>query len=667
MPFEFRKLARRARRTAANAGVTWRYGFAVGAVLVATAVRLAFNKVLGVQNPYGTFNLAVVLAAWFGGRGPGLLAAALSALCIDWFLLRPVHRFAVPNPEESWGLAIFAVSTALIALLIGRLRELFRAKARAEEALRKSRNEERARATELQAIMDAMPAAVFIARDPECLNVVGNRWTYEMLGLPPGSNVSRSLPEGERPWTDRIMKDGKELPEAELPLQKAIATRQEVIGYEMNRVRDDGTIRNLIGNAVPIPGAGGDIQGSVAVLLDITERKQVVERLREAQKLESIGLLAGGVAHDFNNLLTVIMGSADCALLKDPSSEELPRILNASQRAAHLTSQLLAYAGKGQFFIRTFNLRDLVSGSMHVLAGAIPKRARLEVNLSPGDLPIKADPSQIELVLRNLVVNAGEAIPPQADGRIEIATSECEVTPERVLPHEQAFNAKPGRFVCLEVKDNGTGMDEATLGRLFDPFFSTKFTGRGLGLAAVYGVVRSCKGFIEVRSSHGAGTTFQVFLPAATPAAETPAAVPGVRGRQDRGHAAVLVVDDEEMVRKLACTALRSRGYEVIEARSGKDALEALGRATSLPSVVLLDLEMAPMGGEELVRILKQDYPALRIIVTSGYPEEDVRSGLPPGTVLGFLQKPYAVAALMRKVEETLDSRGPNVDAPAAA
>jgi signal transduction histidine kinase len=666
MPFGLSKtLALSVQETPAS--VISRYGFAVVAVLVATAVRLAFNRVLGVQAPQGAFTLAVVLAAWFGGRGPGLLAAVLGALSMDWFFLEHRHSLKIPRGEEILGVTIFVATAALIALLIGGLRESFRARARAEEALRRSRNQARARATELRAIMDAMPAAVFVARDPECLNVVGNRWAYEMLGLPQGCNISKSLPEGERPWTDRVMKDGKELPEAQLPLQKAAATRQEVLDYEMDRVLEDGTTQQLIGNAVPILDAGGDLQGSVAVLFDITERKRAEERLRQAQKLESIGLLAGGVAHDFNNLLTVIMGNAECALMKYPSSEELPPILTASKRAAHLTSQLLAYAGKGQFFIRTFNLRDLVSGSAHVLSASVPKSARLVYRLSPDDLLIKADPSQIEQLLSNLVVNAGEAIPPQTDGRIEIATSECEVTPERALQHAEAFNVRPGRFVCLEVTDNGTGMDEAIRDRLFEPFFSTKFTGRGLGLSAVYGVVRTCKGFIEVRSAPGAGSTFQVFLPAATRAAETSAAAPVAERRRDRGRAAVLVVDDEVTVRKLACMALRRYGYEVIEARNGRDALEALSRAASLPSVVLLEFEMAPMGGEELVRILKQDYPGLRIILTSGYPEEEVRSGFPPGAVLGFLQKPYTMAALMGTVEETLDSSGPNVDAPAAA
>ena len=541
---------------------------------------------------------------------------------------------------------------------------------RTEDALRRANSEGLARAAELQAIMDAMPVAMFMTHDPECRYLFGNRRAYELLREPPGSNLSVLAPEGKRPKAFRIIRDGHEVSPYEMPLRRAASTGEAVYDYEMDLALDDGSRDSLIGNAVPLLDAEGHPRGAVGVFIDITERKQNEERLRHAQKLGSIGLLAGGVAHDFNNLLTVIIGSADAALTKYPFCDEVRHILTASERAAHLTRQLLAYAGKGQFVTKTFNLTDLVSRSRELLLASIPKRVDLVFHLPEQELLVKADPSQIEQILMNLIINAAEAIPPQTDGRIEIATGTSDVTAERVRDHEPAYDTRPGRFVYLKVTDNGSGMDEATQAQIFDPFFSTKFTGRGLGLAAVQGIVRSCKGFIEVESSRGAGSKFQVFLPASgkQSAPEGPAASrPGPSRREERGHATILVVDDEDLVRRFACSALQSRGYQVLEAKNGRDALEVVAAASQVPSAALVDLAMPVMGGEELVPILRRDYPGMRIIVTSGYSEEDAGKRFPPGSVCSFLQKPYVVATLLQKVQESLNSGGPNEKAPAAA
>jgi CheY-like chemotaxis protein len=315
----------------------------------------------------------------------------------------------------------------------------------------------------------------------------------------------------------------------------------------------------------------------------------------------------------------------------------------------YLTKQLLAYAGKGQIVVKILDLTQLVSQSTGLLSASVPKRVSLSFNLSH-DLPyLEVDPSRMEQVLMNLVINAGESIPPKSDGRIEVLTSCCEITPDAARRHSKAYDVAPGTYVCLEVRDNGAGMDEATVAQIFEPFFSTKFTGRGLGLAAVYGIVRSSKGFIDLQSTPGAGTTFRVFLPASEKTHLTERA-PSVPNQQPGGHSTILVVDDEEMIRRLACVALGSYGYEMLEAKNGKDALQVLAEAPSLPSLVLLDLAMPVMGGDELVPILEKKYPGLKIVLTSGYPEEDARKGFQAGSIAGFLQKPYTVVTLAEKV-----------------
>ena len=445
--------------------------------------------------------------------------------------------------------------------------------------------------------------------------------------------------------------------------QGAIAGVNDGAYHREYRVRWlDGSVRWVASHGRVLFEGEGEQRRAVrfiGVNMDITDRKHADERLRQTQKLESIGLLAGGVAHDFNNLLTVIMGSASAALSERPSCEYSKSILSAAERAAYLTRQLLAYAGKGHNFIRMVNLTEVVSQCTGLLSASIPKSVALSFNLSK-DLPyLEADPSCIEQILVNLVVNAGEAIPAKADGLIEIATTSVEVTPEIARLHSRTYDVAAGRYVCLQVRDNGGGMDEATISRIFDPFFTTKFTGRGLGLAALQGIVRTAGGFVEVRSSVGSGTIFRVYLPASEK--PRPTERRGSAPREElRGTATILVVDDEEMVRTLACRTLRRYGYEVREAQDGNEALRVLEESPALPSLVLLDLSLPVMGGDELVPILRTKYPGLKILMSSGYPEEEARNLSPNGTVTVFLQKPYTGVVLAEKVAKALagDARG---------
>ncbi len=902
MGIRIRQMLRTQRSPGSEPSAGLKYGVAGLASLTALGIRIALNPVLGEYSPYLPFILAVIIAARFGGRGPGFAFTALSTVGVLFFLFEEHHLILLANHAAAAGLALFVIVGCLISLLVGHLRESLIATARAEQTLRRKRQlidlsqdaviaAEPNRcitswnlgATEMygwteadalgKVIHDLLQTKtssgisvagidesllrdgrwsgelVHIARDGRRIVVesrqvlvrddrnepvgmleinrdvterkqaeqalreseerlslaqkvarVGtfewniqtgvNRWTPEMeamYDLPPGGFAGT-----EQAWEELVHPDDR--PEAVRRVNEAMETGS--LEAEWRITCSDGTSRWLAGRAwmfrdefgepLRLVGVNIDItehkraeeavrqaseqrrlaleaarmgaweylldtgrifwdercarifgestgglvdydtalarihpddraldrearkqaisgtssgaydrecrviwpDGSlhwvashgraffegegdhrhavrfVGVSMEITDRRHAEERLRQTQKLESIGLLAGGVAHDFNNLLTVIMGSASAALARSPSDEYSKSILAASESAAALTKQLLAYAGKGMVKVELVELTELVAQTTGLLSASVTKRTHLSYRLSK-DLPcLEADPVQIEQILMNLVINAGEAIPPHSDGLIEIATSSCDVTPELARrQHSKGFDVAPGVHVCLEVRDNGAGMDEATISRIFEPFFSTKFTGRGLGLAALQGIVRTSKGFIEVRSSPGHGTTFRVYLPASKKSRLAERAPSPVR-QQQRGSSTVLVVDDEEMVRKLACMTLKQYGYEVLDAKDGRGALQLLAEAPSLPSVVLLDLAMPVMGGEELVPVLQQKYPDLKIIISSGYPEEDARQGFSPGSVAGFLQKPYTGVTLVEKIRESLsgvDRMGPGV------
>jgi PAS domain S-box-containing protein len=450
-------------------------------------------------------------------------------------------------------------------------------------------------------------------------------------------------------------------------IQQAIAGENGGAYRHEFRVKwPDGSVHWVAGHGqVLFEGTAGGSPRAVRFLgvnMDVTERKMAEERLREEQKIESIGLLAGGVAHDFNNLLTVIAGHTELALRQRPACENSQAVLEAANRAAFLTKQLLAYAGKGTTTTEIVDVSDRIKRSTELLRASVPRRVELRFRLADNLPCVEQDPSRLDQILMNLVINAGEAIPPRSDGGIEVNTSSCDVSPEAARVHSRGYLVEPGLFVCLEVRDTGIGMDEETRAKVFDPFFSTKFAGRGLGLAAVYGVVRSAKGFVELESSPGTGATFRVYLPATDKPRTTPSLEAQALNRQrPQQDSTILVVDDEEMVRKLAGVILHQHGYQVLEAKNGEDALRVLAEASVLPSVVLLDLAMPVMGGDELVPIVAREYPGLRIVLTSGYPEEQARRDFQSEAVTGFLQKPYRSGTLIEKIQDALgrgDGRG---------
>ncbi len=381
------------------------------------------------------------------------------------------------------------------------------------------------------------------------------------------------------------------------------------------------------------------------------------ERLRQAQKMESIGLLAGGVAHDFNNLLTSIMGNA--SLLQDEVFEEsrdkLDALISATEKAADLTRQLLAYAGKGRFVVETLSLSRIVREMTNLLRASIPKKVTVQLALKP-DLPgILADRGQLQQIVMNLVINAAEAIGTEQTGTVTVATRAQEVSEaDRILDEVTARPLAPGSYVRFEVADTGCGMDHETRKKIFDPFFTTKFMGRGLGLAALAGIVQQHHGAIELETAPGRGATFRVFLPAVA-APE----VPRRAGRQSdlRGAETVLVADDEATVRDFARGALERYGYRVLTARDGAEAIRIFEENADEVGLVLLDLTMPVMGGDDVISVLKSGRDDLSVIVMSGYSEAEVEKKFAGKGVSGFLQKPFTAGRLAEEVKKALADR----------
>jgi signal transduction histidine kinase len=386
------------------------------------------------------------------------------------------------------------------------------------------------------------------------------------------------------------------------------------------------------------------------------ERKTLEEQMRQSQRLESLGLLAGGVAHDFNNLLTGILGNASLALEilnpPEPARSMLESIVQASERAADLTRQLLAYAGKGRFYVRSVNVAAVVREISELMRTSIPRTVKFVLELDEHLPPVEADSTQLQQLVMNLVLNGGEAIGDRT-GTLRVVTRLEHLEPGSALTTNGA-GLKPGPYICIEVQDTGCGMDDDTLAQIFDPFFSTKFFGRGLGLAAAMGITRGHNGHIEVKSSPGQGSTFRVWLPlAAAPAEAEHKDVH--RGAEDlSGWGTVLIIDDEEVVRSTAKAVLERYGYTVHDAVDGRDGLELFQRIQDRVSLILLDLTMPEMSGEETFDQLKSIRPDVPIILTSGYDESEATRRFEGKGVGGFLKKPYTADTLARKIKASL-------------
>lgn len=400
----------------------------------------------------------------------------------------------------------------------------------------------------------------------------------------------------------------------------------------------------------------GSVRGVALGISDVTERKRTEERLLQAQKAESLAVLAGGIAHDFNNLLVGILGNAGLALAElppdSPVRETIRDIEVAGQRAAELARQMLAYAGRGKVSTGTVDLDGLVEEMTHLLRTSVGAGVHLVLDLAGGLPPVVGDATQIRQVVMNLVINASDAIG-SAEGVVRVSTR-CVPGSEDLFMRAVVAPGEPAaQYVVLEVADTGSGMDEATLSRIFDPFFTTKFAGRGLGLAAVLGIVRGHRGAIAVESRPGAGTRFRVMLPAHDGAA--PAARERVEEMPWRGSGLVIVADDEQSVRAVTARALRAMGFEVLDAEDGAAAVQLFREHQERVALVLLDMTMPRMNGVEAFRAIREADPGARVVMMSGYSEQDATDRLATEGLAGFLQKPYELATLQATVRRVLE------------
>ena len=391
------------------------------------------------------------------------------------------------------------------------------------------------------------------------------------------------------------------------------------------------------------------------IIRDITERKRLEDHLRQAQKMEALGRLAGGVAHDFNNLLTVITGSSHLLLRRlgkdDAGREKAQRIKDAGERGAMLTRQLLAFSRQQVLEPRVLDLNAMVAGMEELLSPLVGEDVSLVTALSRVPVHVRADPGQIEQIIMNLITNAKDAL--AGGGQITISTR-LGGRETAVLVGERATT--PGPYAALEISDTGCGMDAATKARLFEPFFTTKERGKGtgLGLATVYGIVQQSGGSIAVSSEPGRGSTFTIYLPQVTGPPAAASASPSAARIQ--GSETVLLVEDEPDVRMLAREALEEAGFRLLEAQQGVEALALAKKHRGAIHLLLTDVVMPEMGGPELADRMAAAYPEMKVLFMSGYADSTIRRRGVLKSRMALLSKPFSPDALVRKVREVLDA-----------
>ena len=508
----------------------------------------------------------------------------------------------------------------------------------------------------LQQVLETLPVGVWVV-GPSGRIIYGNAAGQQLWG-----GVRYVSIDGFDQFKGWWVESGRPIAPDEWAASRAIR-HGEISLNELIRIEGfDGSERVILNSAVPIMGANGAIEGAIVLNQDVSEQRAAQEalrhseeQLRQAQKMEAVGQLAGGIAHDFNNLLTAILSYCELLLEEvrqgDPIRGDIEQIRQTGQRAAGLTRQLLAFSRRQVLQPKVLSLNAVVESTEGMLRRLVGADVDLELRLEPGLWYVLADPGQIEQVLVNLVVNARDAMP--QGGRITVTSANRELKADAP---GRPNGVRPGSYVALEVSDTGVGIDPAHHARIFEPFFTTKDPGKGtgLGLSTVYGIVQQSGGHVRVDSTPGRGATFTMLLHRHL-GGEPAKASKVDRRRLPGGTETLLLVEDEAAVRSSARRLLERQGYTVLEARHGADALRLVEESGRQIDLVVTDLVMPEMGGKELAERLRAHRPGLKVLFMSGYTEKAVAAGgiMPPNT--GFVEKPFTVEQLMRRLREILD------------
>jgi two-component system cell cycle sensor histidine kinase/response regulator CckA len=624
-----------------------RYGFALLVFITVIALAILLRRLAIAIDLGFLVILALIGVSWFWGRGPGLMTLILFE-CISVIFVYQTQ------PERLLtGKYIFAQINVLV--LLGFLVILIDGRRSSDRQIREQR--EWLQVT-LSSIGDAVIATDLNRRinfmNPAAEALTG--WSSAQAANQPLDEVFRTIAED----ADKPYEDGAEDSAAPATESKA---NPLMTTTNVTLVARDGTEKWVNYNKSPIQNQAGQTTGEVLVLRDITERRQAEETLQrteaqllQAQKMEAVGRLAGGVAHDFNNLLTAIIGYSQLLQSQlEPNSSmrhDIDEICKAGQRAAALTTQLLAFSRKQVLQPKILDLNNIVANTSKMLSRLIGEDIRFRTTLDPGLKQVKADPGQMEQVLMNLAVNARDAMPDGGSLSIETANVYLD---DRYA--EQHVDVQPGHHIMLAVSDNGCGMDSKTMAKIFEPFFTTKEQGKGtgLGLATVYGIVKQSGGHLWVYSEPDKGTTFKVYLPQAenesTPLeAALPSDVLPV------GTETVLLAEDDLQVRVFASRVLQGLGYRVLEAADGNEALLVAGQTARAIDILLTDVVMPQVGGKNLSEKLKWERPEIKVLFLSGYTADSIVHHGVLDEGMAFLHKPFNSGDLARKVREVLDS-----------